>query len=100
MGPKSENVGVSLVLALLFEGSRAAGGRQDGKESAERYRLGGGRGRVNPPPRSLVLRFWRLGGFETTECIYMRRGQRPRRILSVGMFTCLFLFPAAVSILR
>ena len=24
--------------------------------------VGGGRGRVNPPPRSLVWRFWRFGG--------------------------------------
>ena len=25
--------------------------------------VGGGRGRVNPPPRRLVWRFWRFGGF-------------------------------------
>ena len=63
MGPKSENVGFSLVLPLLFEGSR---GHETAKESLQRsepIRLGGGRGSVNPPPRRLVWRFgevWRV----------------------------------------
>ena len=57
MGPKSENVGFSLVLPLLFEGSRPAGGRHRNERSSEPDRLGGGRGRVNPPPRRLVWRF-------------------------------------------
>ena len=57
MGPKSENVGFSLVLPLLFEGSRAAGGRQPNELGSGPWRLGGGRGRVNPPPRRLVWRF-------------------------------------------
>ena len=50
MGPKSENVGFSLVLPLLFEGSR--GPRAFYRESAPERpeRLGGGRGRVYPPP--------------------------------------------------
>ena len=63
MGPKSENVGFSLVLPLLFEGSRGPRGRQDRQQLASKYRLGGGRGRVNPPPRRLVWRFWRFWGF-------------------------------------
>ena len=63
MGPKSENVGFSSVLPLLFEGSRAAGARQPNEQASEPDRLGGGRRRVNPPPRSLVWRFWRFGGF-------------------------------------
>ena len=44
MGPKSENAGFSLVSPLLFEGSR--GPRPE--------RLGGGRGRVNPPRFGIV----------------------------------------------
>ena len=35
MGPKSENVGFSLVLPLLFEGSKAAGGRQEDEHPGE-----------------------------------------------------------------
>ena len=34
MGPKSENVGFSLVLPLLFEGSRAAWGRQPNEQGS------------------------------------------------------------------
>ena len=63
MGPKSENVGFSTVLPLLFEGSRAAAARQPNEQLSGPDRLGGGRGRVNPPPRRLVWRFWRFGGF-------------------------------------
>ena len=32
MGPKSKNVGFSLVLPILFEGSRAAGARQENEQ--------------------------------------------------------------------
>ena len=35
MGPKSENVGFSLVLPLLFEGSRAPRGRQSREQPSE-----------------------------------------------------------------
>ena len=49
-GPKSENVEKSLVLPLLFEGSRVGGGRQPNEKLSEPDRLGGGRGRVNPAP--------------------------------------------------
>ena len=54
MGPKIENVGFSLVLPLLFEGSRGARGRQENERLSEPDPLGGGRGRVNPPPCGLV----------------------------------------------
>ena len=40
MGPKSENVGFSLVLPLLFEGSRGPWGRQPCKKPSEKYRFG------------------------------------------------------------
>ena len=39
MGPKIENVGFSLVLPLLFEGSRAAWGSQPCKVYPERYSI-------------------------------------------------------------
>ena len=58
-GPKIENVGFSLVLPLLFEGSKEPRVQEDEK-SSEPWRLGGGRGRVNPPPRRLVWRFWEV----------------------------------------
>ena len=54
MGPKIENVEKSLVLPLLFEGSREPKGRQEYEKIGEKCRLGGGRGRVNPPPCGLV----------------------------------------------
>ena len=60
MGPKIENVGFSLVLPLLFEGSRWPRRFQENEQPAEKCRLGGGRGRVNPPPRRLVWRFWEV----------------------------------------
>ena len=63
MGPKIENVGFSSVLPLLFEGSRRPRRFQENERGVEKCRLGGGRGRVNPPPRRLVWRFWRFGGF-------------------------------------
>ena len=63
MGPKSENVGFSLVLPLLFEGSKRPRAFQENEQTGERRRLGGGRGRVNPPPRRLDWRSWRFGGF-------------------------------------
>ena len=63
VGPKSENVEISLVLPLLFEGSRGHESARESLQPSEPDRLGGGRGRVNPPPRRLVWRFWRFGGF-------------------------------------
>ena len=60
MGPKSENVGFSLVLPLLFEGSRRHETARESLRMSGPTRLGGGRGRVNPPPRRLVWRFWEV----------------------------------------
>ena len=60
MGPKIENVGFSLVLPLLFEGSGWPRAFQENEQPAGKCRLGGGRGRVNPPPRRLVWRFWEV----------------------------------------
>ena len=54
MGPKIENVEKPLVLPLLFEGSKEPRGIQECKVSLGKSRLGGGRGRVNPPPCGLV----------------------------------------------
>ena len=45
MGPKSENVGFSSVLPLLFEGSKAAGVRQENEQASGPRRwkgVGGG----------------------------------------------------------
>ena len=60
VGPKSENVEKVLVLLLLFEGSRGPRGCQSREKLSEPRGLGGGRGRVNPPPRRLVWRFWEV----------------------------------------
>ena len=49
MGPKSENVGFSLVLPLLFEGSRRHEGAKESLQLSGLDRVGGSRGRVNPP---------------------------------------------------
>ena len=54
MGPKSENVEKTLVFICFFEGSRGPRGRQSREHVAGPRGLGGGRGRVNPPPRRLV----------------------------------------------
>ena len=54
VGPKSENVEKALVLLLFFEGSRWPKVFSENEQTAEKYRLGGGRGRVNPPPCGLV----------------------------------------------
>ena len=80
MGPKSENVGFSLVLPVLFEGSRLPRGDSEELQPSGPDRLGGGRGRVNPPPRRLVWRFWRFGGL-MVQGLYTPRGTRPRRII-------------------
>ena len=41
------------IFASDFEGPRGARVRQENEKLSEPDRLGGGRGRVNPPPRSL-----------------------------------------------
>ena len=81
MEQQSDNVEKVLVLPLLFEGSRAARGRQENEQPSEPDHLGGGRGRVNLPPRRLVWRFWEVWRvLELGGCIYMLGGTRPRRI--------------------
>ena len=62
VGPKSENLKKVLVFKAFLKGSREPGVPQESKGAAEPDRLGGGRGRRNPPPRRLVWRFWRFGG--------------------------------------
>ena len=65
VGPKSENVEKVLVFKAFFEGSRGPRVRQ-GKFANIRPRpLGGGRERVNPPPRSLFGGFGGLEGLKT-----------------------------------
>ena len=61
VGPKNENVENLLVFNAFLKGPRGALGPQPGLRPSEPDRLGGGRGRVNPPPRSL---FWRFEGLE------------------------------------
>ena len=78
-GIKSKMFVSALVVPLLFEGSKEPRASQECKELAEKYRLRKGRGRVNPPPRSLVWRFWRFGGLLIGGCIYTPRGTRPQR---------------------
>ena len=51
--PKIGNVEKVLVFIAFFEGSRKPGAFQESEQRSEKERLGGGRGRVNLPPRSL-----------------------------------------------
>ena len=57
VGPKSENVEKVLVFKAFLEGSRGPRVCQACEPHSEPRGLGGGRGRVNPPPRRLVRRF-------------------------------------------
>ena len=60
VGPKSENVEKVLVFKAILKGQS---GHEDSREElrpSEPDRLGGGRGRVNPHPRSLFWRFWEV----------------------------------------
>ena len=56
----------------IFEGSEKQKAEAENELLAEKWRLGGGRGRVNPPPRRLVRRFSKV-----RECIYTPRGNPP-----------------------
>ena len=78
VGPKTGKVKKVLVFKAFLNVSKGPGGAQECKEVAEKYRPGGGRGRVNLPLVGLfeVLEVWMLG-----QGIYTPRGQRPRRIL-------------------
>ena len=64
VGPKSENVEKVLVFKAFFEGSRGPRGRQGKFAILRPLPLGGGRERVNPPPRSLFGGFGGFGGLE------------------------------------
>ena len=54
VGPKSGNVEKVLVFNGFFNGSGGPRGGQDHERPSEKRRLGGGSGRVNPPPCGLV----------------------------------------------
>ena len=54
VGPKSENVEKPVVLLLFVGGSRWPGAFSENEKPAGKWRLGGGRRRVNPPPCGLV----------------------------------------------
>ena len=62
VGPKSGNVENVLVFNAFFEGSKKRRGIQDCEQLSEPERLGGGRGRVIPPPWGLFggFRVWRV----------------------------------------
>ena len=54
VGPKSENVDFSLVFVYFFEGQSGHEYSRQELQVSSPDRLGGGRGRVNPPPCGLV----------------------------------------------
>ena len=54
IGPKWAHKQFILISTKDFEGSRGPGARQEYEQNSEPDRLGGGRGRVNPPPCGLV----------------------------------------------
>ena len=60
-----------LIFAKDFAYQRCDGDPGAGLRLSEPDRLGGGRGRVNPPPRRLV---WRFGGFVTGSTRLEARG--------------------------
>ena len=60
VAPESGKVEKVLVFNCFFEGSRVQNGFWEDEQSSETNRLGGGRGRVNSPPRRLVWRFWEV----------------------------------------
>ena len=60
IGAKSAHKQLILIFAEDLEGSRGARVRQDCEQLSEPRGLEGGRGRVNPPPRRLVWRFWEV----------------------------------------
>ena len=62
VGPKSENVDFSLVFQAFLKGPKERRVRQPYEQPSEPERLGGGRGRVNPPPGACleVWEDWRV----------------------------------------
>ena len=84
LGPKSENVEISSVLNAFLKWSRGARVIQMNEHPRSPDRLGGGRGRVNPPPCGLVLRFGRFGGFgDRFGGVYTPRGKSLSGFLAV-----------------
>ena len=77
-GPETGKVRKVLVFKAFLKVSKGPGAAQECKEGAEKYRPGGGRGRVNLP---LVGLFEVLEGWRLVRGIYTPRGQRPRRII-------------------
>ena len=60
IGPKWAHKQLTFIYTEDFEGSRGPRGRQSREKHSEPRGLGGGRGRVNLPPRRLVWRFWEV----------------------------------------
>ena len=62
VGPKSGNVEKVLVLKALLKGSREQRVFYENEQPDEKWRLGGGRERVNPPPGACleVWEDWRV----------------------------------------
>ena len=54
IGPQWAHKQLIFISTKDFEGSRVPGGCQEYERNSEPDRLGGGRGRVNPPPCGLV----------------------------------------------
>ena len=65
VGPKSGNVEKVPVFNCFFEGSRVQKVFCENEQLSETDRLGGGRGRVNPPLGNWFGGFGRFGGFGT-----------------------------------
>ena len=64
--------------------------------------LGGGRGRVNPPPGACFGGLGGLEGLKLSDCIYTPGGQRPRRIENrrveiESVFFSYFVAPSRLS---
>ena len=60
VGPKTGKVKKLLVFKAFLKGSSYPRGDSENEQLSGPDRLGGGRGRVNPPPRRLVWRFWEV----------------------------------------
>ena len=71
---------------FAFQGSHEGSGA--GLRGAEPDRLGGGRGRVNPPPRKLVWRFWRFGGLVTASTRFEAKGLGG--LISIALIVLIF----------
>ena len=76
IGPKWAHKQLILIFTEGFEGSRGPRVCQSREQLSEPRGLGGGRGRVYPPPRRLVWRFWEVWeGLLMVQGIYTPRGR-------------------------